>query len=369
MKRLLLAGGGQAHVFVLRELARRRPRDVEIVLATPYDQLIYSGMLPGWIAGHYQLPELTIPLTPLAAAAGVHLLKSRIVSLDLAARTAYTSGGATIEFDLLSIATGSVLDFDAIPGSGDYALPLRPLENFVAGWQRIYMHVLSASDPTRLTIIGGGAGGSEIALAVMFRLRNVQDALRVHLVTGDVPILPGHGERARTLIREALLHYGVRLIAANATQLEPDTVVLEDGSTLPSDVTMLITGPVADAWPGVAGLATDERGFITVNKHLQSVSHPFVFAAGDAASFQHAPRARSGVYAVRAGPPLANNLLASLEGSALDSYHPQRRALYLISTGAQHAVASWGPLALGAGWLWRWKDRIDRAYIGQFRMP
>jgi pyridine nucleotide-disulfide oxidoreductase family protein len=366
MKRLLLAGGGQAQMFVLRELARRRPKDVEVVLVTPYDRQIYSGMLPGWVAGHYQLPELTIPLAPLAQAAGVQVLTSRIVGVDLAARTAYTSGGA-IEFDLLSIATGSVLDFDAIPGSGDYALPLRPLENFVTGWQRIYMHVLSARDPIRLTIIGGGAGGTEIALAVMYRLRTVQDAVRVQLVTGDVPILPGHGERARTLIRDALLHYGVRLIAANATQLEPDTVVLEDGSTLASDATMLITGPAAESWPGRAGLATDELGFITVNEHLQSVSHPIVFAAGDTASFQHAPRARSGVYAVRAGPPLANNLLASLEGAPLRAYHPQRRALYLISTGAQHAVASWGPWAVGGGWLWQWKDRIDRAYIAQFR--
>jgi selenide,water dikinase len=367
MKRLLLAGGGQSHVFVLREFARRRPQDTEVVLVTPYDQQIYSGMLPGWIAGHYQLPELTIPLTPLAEAAGVHVLTARIVGLDLAARIAHTTAG-TIGFDLISIATGSVLDFDAIPGSGDYALPLRPLENFVAGWQRIYMHVLSASDPIRLTIIGGGAGGTEIALAVMYRLRNVQDAVRVQLVTGDVPILPGHGERARSLMREALLHYGVRLINANATQLEPDTVVLEDGSTLASDVTMLITGPVADAWPGAAGLAIDELGFITVNENLQSVSHPFVFAAGDTASFQHAPRARSGVYAVGAGPPLANNLRASLEGTPLSSYHPQRRALYLISTGAQHAVASWGPWAVAGDWLWRWKDRIDRAYIAQFRM-
>jgi pyridine nucleotide-disulfide oxidoreductase family protein len=369
MKRLLLAGGGQAHVFVLRELARRQPKNAEVVLVTPSEQLIYSGMLPGWVAGHYQLPELTIPLIPLAAAAGVRVVTSRIVAVDLATKTTYTSSGAAIEFDLLSIATGSVLDFDAVPGARDYALPLRPLEDFVAGWQSIYMHVQSERDPIRLTIIGGGAGGAEIALAVMYRLRTVQDAVQVQLVTGNLPILPGHGERVRALVLEALVQYGVRLIAANAAQLEPNTVVLEDGSALASDVTMLVTGPAADACPGRAGMATDERGFITVNEHLQSVSHPFVFAAGDAATFPHAPRPKSGVYAVRAGPRLALNLLAALEGSALRSYHPQRRALYLISTGAQHAIASWGPWAIGGDWVWRWKDRIDRAYLAQFRLP
>lgn len=367
MKRLLLVGGGQAHVFVLKALAQRRPPDIEVVLVTPSEHLIYSGMLPGWIAGHYQLPELTLPLAPLAAAAGVHLVNTRVIGVDLAAKFVQTPLG-TLDFDLLSIASGATLDFDAIPGSGDYALPLRPLENFVAGWNRIYMHVLAATEPVRLTIIGGGAGGAEIALAIMYRLRTVQDAVHLHIVTGDVPLLPGHGSRARALVQDALLHYGVRIISANAVQIEPGTVVLEDGSTLASDGTLLITGPAAERWPGLSGLAVDERGFILVDKHLQSVSHPFVFAAGDAATLPHAPRARSGVYAVRAGPPLAENLIATLEGRALKAYHPQRRALYLISTGAQHAVASWGPWALAGDWLWKRKDRIDRDYLAQFRM-
>lgn len=368
MKRLLLVGGGQAHVFVLKELAQRRPRDVEVVLVTPGEHLIYSGMLPGWIAGHYQLPELTIPLAPLAAAAGAQLAGTRVTGVDLAAKVVLTPAG-TIEFDVLSIASGATLDFDAIPGAGDYALPLRPLENFVAGWNRIYMHVLAATEPVRLTIIGGGAGGAEIALAIMYRLRTVEDAVHLHLVTGDTPLLPGHGTRARSLVHDALLHYGVRIISANAVQVEAGTVVLEDGSTLASDGTMLVTGPAAEAWPGRSGLAVDERGFILVSPTLQSTSHPFVFAAGDAATFPHAPRARSGVYAVRAGPPLAANLIATLEGRSLKAYHPQRRALYLISTGAQHAVASWGPWALAGDWLWNWKNKIDRAYLAQFRLP
>jgi selenide,water dikinase len=297
----------------------------------------------------------------------VQLVHGRIAALDLAAKAAALTDGTTIEFDLISIATGATLDFDAIPGTADYALPLRPLENFVAGWQRIYMYVLSAPEPVRLTIIGGGAGGTEIALAITYRLRTVQDAVRVQLVTGDVPILPGHGRHARALVRDALLRHEVRLLGANAVQLEPGTVILEDGSTLATDATMLITGPAAEPWPRESGLSTDERGFISVNEHLQSVSHPFVFAAGDIASL-HTPRPRSGVYAVRAGPPLASNLLAALEEHPLSAYHPQRRALYLISTGAQRAVASWGSLAASGRWLWRWKDRIDRAYVGQFRL-
>lgn len=368
MKRLLLVGGGQSHVFVLRALAAAPRRDIEVVLITPTDRLLYSGMLPGWIAGHYALPDLTIPLGPLAQAAGAILLPRRVVGLDLQAKTVLTQRGESIEFDLLSIGTGPAVDFDAIPGTRDFALPIRPLENFVEGWNRIHDHALNSEDPMRLTVIGAGAGGVEIALAMAYRLRPVQHRAHVQLVTGDGSFLPGHGARARALLNRELLRLGVRLVEGTVRKLERDVALLEDDAALPSDATLLITGAAAEAWPGIAGLATDERGFIAVNDRLQSTSHPCVFAGGDAATLVDAPRPKSGVYAVRAGPPLAANLLATLDDRPTRPYRPQRRALYLISTGGEHAVASWGPWAIGGGWLWRWKDRIDRGYIAKFRL-
>jgi pyridine nucleotide-disulfide oxidoreductase family protein len=369
MKRLLLVGGGQAHAFVLRALALAPRRDVEVVLVTPSDRLVYSGMLPGWIAGHYTLPELTIPLQPLVDAAGAVLMLRRVVGLDLQRKMVRTDRNELIEFDLISIATGPAVDFDAIPGSRDFALPVRPLDNFVEGWMRIHAHALTSEAPVRITVIGAGAGGIEIALAMKYRLRNRRDRVRVQLVTGAGTILPGHGATARALLQDALLREGVRLVEGTVQYLERDTALLEDGAALPSDATLLITGPAAAAWPSDSGLATDERGFIAITPNLQSASHPFVFAAGDAATFIDAPRPKSGVYAVRAGPPLAANLIATLDGRPLEPYRPQRRALYLISTGRRHAVASWGSLAFSGSSMWHWKDRIDRAYVAKFRLP
>jgi selenide,water dikinase len=299
--------------------------------------------------------------------AGGVLMPRRVVGLDLQAKTVLTDGGESIEFDLLSIASGPGVDFDAVPGARDFALPIRPLENFIEGWQRIHAHALASDEPLQLTVIGAGAAGIEIALAMKYRLRARRDQVRVQLVTGDIPIVPGHGKRARALLRGALLRRGVRLVEGTVRRIERDTALLEDGAALPTDATLLLTGAAAELWPGDAGLATDERGFIEVNANLQSTSHPFVFAAGDAATLADAPRAKSGVYAVRAGPPLATNLLATLDGRPLMPFRPQRRALYLISTGARHAVASWGPLAVGGHWVWNWKDRIDRGYIAKFR--
>jgi selenide,water dikinase len=143
-------------------------------------------------------------------------------------------------------------------------------------------------------------------------------------------------------------------------------VLLAEGGELNSDFTLVATGAVASEWPAAAGLACDERGFIAVNSFLQSTSHPFVFAAGDCATMVDHLRPKSGVYAVRAGPPLARNLRRAAANQSLIVYTPQTRALYLMSTGARHAVGVWGSWSFEGAWVWRWKDHIDRAFIARF---
>ncbi len=204
MKRLLLAGGGQAHALVLRDLARHRPANVDIVLVTPSTQLRYSGMLPGWIARHYTPEELTIELAPLAQAANATLISAQVQKLDLANRTAFTDCGEAFDFDVLSIATGAVVDADAISGAREHALSLRPFESFIAGWECLVQSATEARAPFRLTVIGGGAAGVETALAAAYRARAMPSPMRVQLLTGGVPILPGHGDRARSLMNAAL---------------------------------------------------------------------------------------------------------------------------------------------------------------------
>lgn len=367
MKRLLLVGGGHVHTIVLRALAAAPPPDVEVVLITPSDRMVYTGMLPGWIAGHYTLSDITVMLGPLVRAAGATWVSRRIVGLDLDTRAALTNQGERIAFDVVSIATGPGVAFDAVPGSRQVALPIRPLEHFVEGWQRILRYAASAEGPLRLTVIGAGAGGVELALAMQYRLHEIRDDAHVQLVTGNGPILPGHGPTARRMLHAALLRYGIRMIEGTVEHLDIDAAVLEGGIALHADAALLVTGPAADAWPRASGLATDDDGFITVDSTLRSTSHPFVFAAGDVATQVDTFRAKSGVYAVRAAPALAGNLIAALSDRPLRPHRPPAHALYLISTGAQRAVASWGPLAIGGKWVWHWKDRIDRAYIAQLR--
>lgn len=369
MKRLLLAGGGQAHALVLLEIARRRMSGVEIVLVTPSSHLRYSGMLPGWIAGHYALEELTIDLAPLAHAAGAKVVTANVQKLDPANKIAFTDCGEALNFDVMSIATGAVIDVDAIDGAYEHALPLRPFDAFVAGWQGIVQRAEAARDTFRVTVIGGGAGGTETALAASHRARTMRSPVQVQLITGGVPILPGHGARARGLMNAALARNHVQVLDALARRVEPGAVITEGDRRLGSDAVLIVTGASAAKWLRSTTLALDERGFIAVNSHLQSTSHPFVFAAGDVAALIETPRPKSGVYAVRAAPSLASNLIAAATGQPLSAFTPQRRALYLLTTGPRHAIASWGSWAFAGRWVWHWKNRIDRDYIAKLGRP
>jgi selenide,water dikinase len=374
VKRLVLLGGGHAHVYVLDRLAReRRERlvDTEVVLVSPYARQVYSGMLPGWIAGRYALRDCVLALDVLAALAGVQRVEQACVALDLDARALCLANGSRLGFDLLSIDVGPATDIAALPGAAAHALPVRPIETFIAAIE----HCLAAygrGETGDLAIVGGGAAGVELAFALDARLR----ALGLRGATGSAPAVRLIGAAARPLagLPRLLQWRAAALLRARGiewlggqrvAEVGAGFVRLADGRELPARHTLLVTGAAAQPWLAGSGLAVDAGGFVRVSRSLQSVSHAGVFAAGDCAAYAD-NRPKSGVYAVRAGPPLAENLLRALRGAPLRTWTPQRRALYLINTADGSALAAWGALAWWGGWVWRWKDRIDRAFMARF---
>lgn len=368
MKRLVLLGGGHSHVHVLDALARTPPAGVETTLVSPHPHQVYSGMLPGWLAGHYRLRDCLIPVDALARRAGAIHRRASAIGFDPAAQRVFCSDGAAFDYDVLSIDTGAVADLNGLPGAAQHALTVRPIERFIQGCNSLVEHV-RARPRTVITFVGGGAAGVELILALRRRLRrHVHEGRAVlQLISSGTSLLPGHppgvGRRLEAqLAASGILYYPERSVAA----FHAGGVMLHTGEQIESDFSVLATGAGAPPWPRRSGLATDADGFISVNGFLQSTSHGNVFAAGDVAGMVDHPRPKSGVYAVRAGAPLAENLLRSLAGEPLRRHVPQRRALYLVSTGGRHAIASWGPFSWQGRWVWRWKDRIDRAFVARF---
>lgn len=366
MKRLLLVGAGHAHLGVLADLARAPLPGVEVSLVTPYPRQIYSGMLPGWIAGHYRLDDCAIAVAPVAARAQAHCFLGQVVALDLDQRRATTAHGEVHEFDWVSLDTGAVPQPDLTQGAAYVGAALRPIETFIQAWGCV-----AQPFPHRaLTVVGGGAAGVELVLAMAWRLAQQKISPTLQLIAGQRGVLAEFPQGVRRRVLRHLSHARVHVIQDDVVALEGcegDTLRLASAQRLYAGWTVMATGTAAAPWPRAAGLTVDERGFIQTTSTLQSASHPFVFAAGDCASMRGQRRARSGVYAVRAGPPLAHNLRRIVAGKPLRAYVPQQRALYLLSTGGRHAIASWGAWSLEGDWVWRWNDRIDHQFVGRYR--
>lgn len=367
MKKIILLGGGHAHVAVLKSLSEQALAGCEVELVTPFPRQIYSGMLPGWIAGHYRLDECVIDLASLAARAAVKLRITEAEALDFSTATLHCADSSSARFDCLSIDTGSVANTDAIPGAAQYALPIRPIENFVAAWPDVEARIAAATQRFQLVIVGAGAAGTELALAIAHRAStNAWKKLSISLLgTSDLP-LDGMPLLARQMMSRQLERKGIAWLAqTRVARIDEGRALLESGQVIGFDGCLLVTGSSAPGWPTASGLAVDELRYVRVGPTLQSLSHPQVFAAGDVAAY-HEQRPKSGVFAVRAGPLLADNLRAWCEGRALKSWSPQQRALYLLSTGGREAIATWGRWSWSGAWVWRWKDRIDRRFVRSF---
>lgn len=365
MKRLILVGGGHAHLHILKSLAAKRWPGVDVVVVSPYSRQIYSGMVPGWIAGHYSIDQCAAALEPLADAAGARFIKDCVVGLDTSRKEIHCLTSGTRQYDVLSLDTGALVDNSCLAASGATLLSIRPLESFVVGWTK-QLEQFRKQGKASLVVVGGGAAGVELALAVRHRLVKElnPDRSQIYLAAG-AGVLPGFGHRVLARVRRTLDRHGISVINGYAAGT-PTGVQLENGTEIDADCVMVATGVRPAPWLAESGLALSADGFVAVADGQQSGSHPDVFAAGDVASRVDLPHAKSGVYAVRAGPVLTTNLQRALMGQAPLTYRPQKRSLYLLATGPQDAIMSWGGLSASGHWAWRWKDWIDRRFMMQY---
>jgi selenide,water dikinase len=367
---LVLVGGGHAHVHVLKRFGMRPERGVRVTLIARDIETPYSGMLPGYVAGYYRFDECHIDLVRLARFAGARLIYDEAVGLDRHRREVICRDHPPIRYDIVSLDIGITPRRDAIPGAAEHTVPVKPIDRFAERWEALLDRARSLGRLS-LAVVGGGAGGVELALAAQHRLTGLLGtAPEVTLVTRD-GLLPSHNSRVRAKFTRIFAARRIRIVAGKAViRVEPSRLYLTDGAMIGFDEALWVTEAAAAPWLAETGLALDPAGFVEIDDYLRSPSDPAVFAAGDIAAMRGHPRDKSGVYAVRAGPKLAENLRRALASQPLRRAVPQRRALALIGTGDGSAVASRGTFAAEGAWLWRLKQWIDRTWMrGYAELP
>ena len=410
IKDLVLLGGGHSHIAVLKSFGMRPIPGVRLTLVSRDIETAYSGMLPGLIAGHYSIDQAHIDLAPLARIAGARFYHDEATGIDPEARTVSLANRPDVRYDVLSINTGSTPATREVDGADEHAVPVKPINRFLGHWESLRDRVGGYGDGVRanavddgraradtaddavvradmdddrvrrdvgdarvrIAVVGGGTGGVELCLAAHHALTTQPDPhekLALVLVTADDDILQEHRRGVVKRFRRILAERGIEVrTGTRVIEVRPNTLVDAAGRESRFREILWVTQAGAPAWLARSGVRVDHHGFMLVNDHLQSQSHANIFGAGDVVEMANDPRPKAGVFAVRQGRPLAENLRRYLLQKPLTKYRPQRRFLKLVSTGDRHAVASRGAWSAEGAWVWRWKDWIDSRFMEKYQV-
>ena len=370
MKRLVLVGGGHAHLHVLADLATRRLADVDVTLVSPSRWHHYSGMVPGFLQGTYAETDLAIDLPALAGRARARVVQAAARRIDVDGRAVETAE-ARLPFDVLSLDVGADPGGLSVPGAAEHAMTIRPMRQAIEVRARVDARAATGHrGPVRLTIVGAGAGGVEVALALHRRIRDAGPRPEVTLVEAAPDVLPDYEATARRRAAGILTRRGVAVVLGSAVdRVEAGAVSLAGGRRVSADLVVWLVGATGPRlFGGASGLPLDDRGFLLVDATLQAVSGAPIWGAGDCVTLADHPRTpKAGVYAVRQGPVLARNLRAALGHGRRAKYVPQRTFLSLLNTADGKALLRWHGLVSHSRFAWRLKDFIDRRFVARYR--
>lgn len=367
---LILVGGGHAQVALLKSLAMKPVNGLRTTLISRDIDTPYSGMLPGYVEGVWQDSDIHIDLPRLATMAGARMIHAPVTGIDADNSLISIAGRPPMRFDVLSMNIGGEPDLAAIPGAAEHCIPVKPISRF-----RERLAALTAGGhPERIAVIGGGAAGCELALALSKRWqKSTGKRPQISIFGRSARLVPELPPRATRLLYESLTKAGCRIHCGQAvSQIEAGALTLDNDDRHEFDACFLVTAVTPPSWLGDTGLTLDSAGFIAIDRTLQSLSHANIFAAGDVATITKDPRPKAGVYAVRAGPVLADNIRRYAAGRKLANWTPQSNALAILGTSDGRAIGIRGKhVSQSRAWWWlkTWIDRRWMAKYTDLKMP
>ncbi len=373
---LVLVGGGHSHALVLRKMGMSPwPADVRLTLITNLADTPYSGMLPCHISGLYDFDTAHIDLRPLTRFANCRLIMDEMVGLDSAKQKILCRSHPPIAYDTLSIDIGSTPTKSQVPGAAEHAIPAKPVPKLLKAWNKYLSSVEerlsdNSQSTATISIVGGGVGGVEMAFAMQTRLQQLikhPQQIAVHIFQRGPHLAKGRNRWTQRMVEKMCKERNIRVHTGETVcEVTAEAVHCESGLVVKCDRTFWVTNASAPTWLKESGLTLTEDGFLAVEDTLQTRSHSNIFAAGDVATMVNHKRPKAGVFAVRQGPPLYENLKRYVMGQPLKPFKPQNRYLNIIDTDTEKAIASWGPFAVHSKWCRAWKNRIDHKFMGLF---
>jgi selenide,water dikinase len=373
LQKIVLVGGGHSHITVLEQFANHPLSDSQLTLVTDSQTTIYSGMVPGFVAGQYRQEELEIDIKKLAQQAKAQVVISKAVKIDTQERKILLANGLPIRYDIASFNIGATMAGRYLPGIHQHTTKTRPLGLFIKQVDKILQAAqkhYSTTTPFRVVVVGAGMGGIELAFTLQQRLQqNVSTTVQVLILQNKPRILDHYSDSLAHRVHQLGKERNIKIQCnRKVVAVEPNTVILEDGKCIHCQAVLWVTGPDSHPIFKESGLSTDDLGFVRVHSTLQIENQNNLFATGDCATLTDYPQTpKAGVYAIRQGTYITRNIRSLLSGKPLHIYRPQKDFLALINLGNGRALGTkWGQLVEGK-WVMTLKDRIDRSFVKRFQ--
>lgn len=368
MKRLVLVGGGHAHVHVIKQLAKEPLADVKVILISANKKQYYSGMASAYLEGIYTEAEFSFNLPLLCAKSGITFIEDQVSAIDPEGKCLETAAGLRLVFDMLSLDTGSELAGKTIEGAQEFAQMIKPLGNLIGIKEAL---VAAANRPLNIVITGAGAAGVEMALSIRSLATKNAQSVAITIIEAGPEIMPGYQRGVKQACQKRLADANITLLTnQRVTQITNKALLLESAMVGPYDLIIWVAGATASPIYRAAGLQVDQGGYLLVEPTLQAVDYPNIFGAGDCIAFKDYDYVKKvGVYAIREAPVLWNNLCNSLAGKPLVRYQPQKSYLSIINQGNRYGLLSYRGLVLKGRLVWRLKNRIDSRFMKTYQAP
>ena len=357
---LVLIGGGHSHLSVLMKLSKRPINGNRITLITNEIDTPYSGMIPGYIEGIYSWRDSHIDLYRLCLKLNVRFIHAEVERVSAYEKEIYFKDRPKIKFDVLSINTGIQSNNREIKGAAKYCLPVKPISKLTNNFLNKITNFKS------IAFIGGGAGSVELALAIKKRFLNINQDIKITIITGKRGLLSTFPQKTKLTSLKTLEKFKIDIIEyKRVLEVKPKQIILSDKSILKIDKAILSTNSMTPKWLAKSDILLTKDNYILVNKSFQT-NYKYVFASGDVIDFNNQNLKKAGVFAVRSGKPLAINIRKFILGKKLVEYKFNKNYLALIGTSKRSAIATKYNLTFNSRFFFYLKKYIDQNFIKKF---
>jgi NADH:ubiquinone reductase (H+-translocating) len=386
--RIVVLGGGFAGMEAVRVLERRlrRRRDIEILLISDRNYLLFTPLLPQVASSMVEPRHIVQPIRDIRGSRRFRFRRDTVTGIDFAGRRVIMTEGVE-PYDRLVITMGSIVPSFGVPGVEEHALGYKWLEDGIG----LRDHILDAAehadhepDPAvrrrmlTICVVGGGYTGVELIAElqdffysyIVPRYRGIDPGdYRLLLIEAGQEILRGVHPTLAERARRKLRREGIEIrTGTRVTRVLAGAVEVGGSEQIPVGMTVWAAGVTGHPTLAHIDAERDRLGRLVTRPTMQLKAHPDVYGAGDAVTIEDNAEASIPIIpaALAQARLAADNIVAELEGRPLGTIQFAPQGM-LVSLGERDAVVEVLGLRFSGYFAWLFWNALHLLKLVGFR--